>query len=96
MSCPGCEIPGRSGFTFHGSHNSKALRGCWSQSGSVQVAGSLRGGSEDTPPLHIQESPSLAAFSTDSIDCSADLVESVFRVWVMDATQSADGDLVLP
>ena len=26
-SCPGCEIPGRSGFASHCSHKSKALRG---------------------------------------------------------------------
>ena len=27
MSCSDCEIPGRSSFAFHSSHNSKALRG---------------------------------------------------------------------
>ena len=27
MSGPGCEIPGGSCFTYHRSHNSKALRG---------------------------------------------------------------------
>ena len=27
VSCSSCEIPGRSGFAFHSSHYSKALRG---------------------------------------------------------------------
>ena len=27
VSCPDCEIPGRSGFVFHISHSSKALSG---------------------------------------------------------------------
>ena len=35
-------------------------------------------------------------FPADSIERSADLMEPVFQVRVMAASQSADGDLVLP
>ena len=48
VSCPGCEIIGRSGFAFHSSHNSKSLR-AWLPSGMVQVAGLQGDGSEDIP-----------------------------------------------
>ena len=48
-SCPGCEIPGRSGIAFI---NSKTFRG-WSQSGNVLVAVWQVGGSEDKPSVQL-------------------------------------------
>ena len=95
VSCPSCGIHGRSGFTFHCFHNCKALRDL-SESGMVQVAGSHGGGSEDSPPLCVQQSPPHTAFLTDSIQCSSNLAEPVFQFSVMAAPQSAVGDLVLP
>ena len=49
-----------------------------------------------TLPLRVQLSPLHTAFPADIIERSANLVASLFQVWVMAAPQSADGDLILP
>ena len=47
MSCPGCEIPGRSCFVFNSSHKSKTLRGVGHNQVGYGYGGSRGGGSED-------------------------------------------------
>ena len=66
----------------------------WSQSVRVLVVRLISGGFVDTPSLRVQLSPPRTAFPTDNIKRSSNLVETVFQVRLMAASQSADGDLV--